>query len=222
MNAAAAVAAEIRTLIARRNRAVGIFSSDPPQTEFWDELVKSAHLDWTRVVGFHLDEYLDLSEEAPQSSRRLLLERLVMRVPIAEFHPIRGEAANPGSVCANYSALLRSRPPDFAILGVGENGRLGSIDPGVYEFNEADSVRTVELAEDFRRLKFQEGGFRSIDEVPRQAISLTISALMKCRSIFAIARGGIRKLVEGEISPACPASILRKHRNAHLFVILDL
>ncbi|MBO0723715.1 MAG: glucosamine-6-phosphate deaminase, partial [Blastocatellia bacterium] len=79
MKAAAAVAAEIRSLIARRNIAVGIFSSEPAQREFWDELVKSADLEWTRVIAFHLDEYLGLSEEAPQSARRLLLERLVMR-----------------------------------------------------------------------------------------------------------------------------------------------
>ncbi|MCI0388622.1 MAG: glucosamine-6-phosphate deaminase, partial [Acidobacteria bacterium] len=105
--AAAAVAAEIRRLVSERNRAIGIFASAPSQNEFLDELVKSSDLEWTRVIGFHLDEYLGMNEEAPQSFRRFLIDRLVKRVPMSEFHGLRGEAANPQAVCANYAALLK-------------------------------------------------------------------------------------------------------------------
>jgi glucosamine-6-phosphate deaminase len=203
--AAAAVAAEIRSLIAERNRAIVIFASDTSHIEFLDDLVNTADIEWTRVIGFHLDEYLDIGEEAPNSSRRFLLDRLVKRVPIAEFHAIRGEAANPEATCANYAALLKSRPPDLALLGIGPNGRLGSIDPPACDFNDAAAVKVVELDDDHR------------------AISLTIPTIFNCRTLFAIAYGSrnqdvIRKMIEVEIAPACPASILRKHPDAHLFL----
>jgi glucosamine-6-phosphate deaminase len=204
--AAAAVAVEIRSLITQRNRAVGIFASDPSHIEFLDELVNTADIDWTRVIGFHLDEYLGIGEEAPQSLRRFLLDRLVKRVPIAEFHAIRGEAANPEAVCANYARSLASRPPDFALLGIGENGRLGSIDPPVCDLNDAAAVKIVELDD-------------------RRALSLTIPTILSCPTLFAIAYGSrnqdaIGKMIEGEIGPACPASILRTHPNAHLFLYI--
>jgi glucosamine-6-phosphate deaminase len=203
--AAAAVAVEIRSLIAERKRAIGIFASDPSHIDFWDDLVNTADIEWTRVIGFHLDEYLGISEEEPNSMRRFLLDRLVKRVPIAEFHAIRGEAANPEAACANYAALLKSRPPDFAVLGIGSNGRLGLLDPRGCDFNDAATVKVVELDDDQR------------------AISLTIPAILGCRTLFAIAPGkrnqdNVRKMIEGEIGPSCPASILRKHPNAHLFL----
>jgi glucosamine-6-phosphate deaminase len=203
--AAAAVAVEIRSLITERNRAIGIFASDPSHIEFLDDLVNTADIEWTRVIGFHLDEYLGISEEAPNSLRRFLLDRLVKRVPIAEFHAIRGEAANPEAVCANYAALLKSRPPDFAVLGIGPNGRIGPIDSLVCDFNDTAAVKIVELDEDHR------------------AISLTIPTILGCRTLFAIAHGrmdqdAIREMIEGEIGPACPASILRKHPDAHFFL----
>jgi glucosamine-6-phosphate deaminase len=203
--AAAAVADEIRSLITERNRAIGIFASDPSLIQFLDDFVNRADIEWMRVIGFHLDEYLGISEEAPNSVRRFLLDRLVKRVPIAEFHAIRGEAANPEAVCANYAALLKSRPPDFAVLAIGPNGSLGPIDQHGCDFNDAAAVKVVDLDDGHR------------------AISLTIPTILGCRTLFAVAHGrrnqdAIGKMIEGEISPACPASILRTHPNAHLFL----
>jgi glucosamine-6-phosphate deaminase len=208
-SAAAAVATEIRSLISERNRAIGIFASDPSHSDFLDELARTPDLEWTRVIGFHLDEYLDIGAEAPQSFRRFLLDRLVRRVPIAEFHPIRGEAVNPEAVCANYAALLKSRPPDFAVLGIGENGCLGLLNVDDCDLNDAAAVKIVELDRDH--------------EGARRAISLTIPTIMSCRSLFAIVPGcgkqeTIKRMIEGEIGPACSGSIIRTHPNAHLFL----
>lgn len=224
--AATAVAAEIRRLISERDRAVGIFASAPSQNEFLDELVESPDIEWTRVVGFHLDEYLGMGEEAPQSFRRFLIDRLVKRVPIAEFHGLRGEAANPQAVCANYAALLKARAPDFAVLGIGENGHLAFIDPPVCDFNDAEAVRVVELDLDCRNQQVHDGAFGSIDEVPRHAISLTIPTIIACSRLFVIVPGArkqeaVRNTIVGEIAPACPASILRTHPDAHLFLDRD-
>ena len=207
--AAAAVAAKMRKLIAERGRAVGVFTSEPSHNEFLDELVKAEEIEWTRVIGFHLDELLGANEDAPQSHRRFLFDRLVKRVPMAEFHGLRGEAANPEAVCANYAAALKSRPPDFATLDVGDNGRLASIDPSVCDFNDPAMVRVVELTEPSHR-----------------AISLTIPAIMSCPKLFLIApdttkQNAVREMIAGEITTTCPASILRTHEDAHLFLDRD-
>jgi glucosamine-6-phosphate deaminase len=204
--AAAAVAAETRRLIAERGRAIGVFSSAPSQGDFLDELVKAEGIEWTRVIGFHLDELVGADEEAPQSHRRFLIERLVKRVPMAEFHGLRGEAANPEAVCANYAALLKSRPPDFATLDLGENGRLASINPRVCDFNDPLMVKVVEL-----------------DFPSRRAISLTIPAIMACPKLFLIAPGAAnrracRAMIEGDGATSCPASIIRTHQDAHMFI----
>jgi glucosamine-6-phosphate deaminase len=218
---ASAVAAEIRRLIAEQGRAIGIFASAALQNEFLDELVKAPEIEWTRVIGFQLDEYLGMDETAPQSFRGFLIDRLVRRVPMAEFHPLRGEAANPQAVCANYSALLESRPPDFAVLGIGENCHLSFIPAG--DFNDPATVRVVELDEAIRRQQVHDGSFSSLDEAPRQAISLTIPVIMRCPRLFVIAPGirkerAVRETIEGAITTACPASILRTHHSAHLFI----
>jgi glucosamine-6-phosphate deaminase len=221
--AAIAVAAEIRRLIAARGRAIGIFASAPSQNEFLDELVNAEGIQWTRVVGFHLDEYLGMEEDAPQSFRKYLLDRLVMRVPMAEFHGLRGEAANPEAVCANYAANLKSRPPDFAVLGIGENGHLAFIDPPVCDFNDPAAVKIVELDEVCRQQQVHDGAFAKLEDVPKQALSLTIPTIMACEKLFVIVPGGrkqsaVRNAIAGPITESCPASILRTHPNGHLFL----
>lgn len=203
--AAAMVVAEIRRLISERGRAIGVFASAPCHKEFLKELAESNAIEWTRVIGFHLDELLGVNEDAPQSHRRFLLDRLVKRVPMVEFHGLRGEAANPEAVCANYAALLKSRPPDFATLDLGEGGRLASINPRACDFNDSALARVVETEE---------------------AISLTIPAIMACPKLFLIAPGATkredaRRMIEGEIAADCPASILRTHEDAHLFLDRD-
>jgi glucosamine-6-phosphate deaminase len=199
----------MRRLISQRGRAVCLFASARSQVEFLDDLVNAEGVEWTKVIGFHSDERLGMGEESPQSQRRFLVERLVKRVPMAEFHGLRGEAANPEAVCKNYAALLKSRPPDLAALDLGENGRLASIYPRACDFNDPLMVRVVEGDEPSR-----EG-----DEASRGAISLTVPAIMACPKLILIATDpeALRQTIEGEITTACPASILRTHEDAHIF-----
>ncbi|MGH9847204.1 MAG: hypothetical protein ACREEM_51565, partial [Blastocatellia bacterium] len=262
-------------------RAVGLFASGPnreAQSEFLDCLVETAGIEWTRVIGFQLEEYVGLDEDAPQSSRRFLLDRLVTRVPMAEFHGIRGEAANPAAVCENYAALLRSRPPDFAVLGIGEEGGLGFSGPPSCDFSESNLLRArknltsrnettdcdgcdgskriiranpshpsqsvvsrhtanrevvslralsvVELDDVCRRQQVRDGIFASLKDAPQRAISFTLPAIMACPRLFAIASGAkmsraIRDCIQGEVATSCPASLLRKHASADLFLDWD-
>src|SRR6266550_1015984 len=126
--AAAVVAGEIRGLIEARGRAVGIFASAPSQNEFLAALVEAPGVDWSRVVGFHLDEYLGMDDRAPQSFRRFLIDHLVTKVALNEFHGLRGEQKDGAAESKRYSELLAANSPDFAVLGIGENGHLAFID----------------------------------------------------------------------------------------------
>lgn len=206
LNAAAAhaVAAELRRLITARGRAIGIFTATSSQKEFLAALVKAEGIEWTRVIGFHLGEHLELDEDAPQSCRKFLLDHLVTQVPMAEFHGLRGEAANPAAVAVNYAALLASRPPDFAVLEVEENGQIGFITTANCDFADPATVRVVESGK-------------------ARALALTIPILMACPRLFVSARQleAVRALRNDEITPACPAAILRTHLDAHLFTDQD-
>src|SRR6266536_5979871 len=217
--AAAVVAAEVHRLIEERGQAVGIFASAPSQNEFLAALVEAPNLDWSRVVGFHLDEYLGMDDRAPQSFRRFLIDRLVSKVALSEFHGLRGDTEEGASESKRYSELLAANPPDFAVLGIGENGHLAFIDPPFCDFEDPEAVKVVELDEVCRRQQVNDGAFATLEEVPSNALSLTIPKLMENPKIFAIVPGpakrqAIKSAIEGPIATTCPASILRRHSNA--------
>jgi len=221
--AASVIAAEIRRAIQDRGRAVVILASAPSQNEFLASLAEAPDIDWSRVVAFHLDEYLGMDDQAPQSFRRFLIDRLVNKVPLGEFHGLRGDAPDGAAEAKRYAKLLQQNPPDFAVLGIGENGHLAFIDPPFCDFNDPEAVKVVQLDEICRNQQVNDGAFTSLDEVPRDALSLTIPTLMARPKLFAIAPGSakrqaIKDAVQGPISTNCPASILRTHPNAHLFI----
>jgi glucosamine-6-phosphate deaminase len=224
--AAAAIAAEIRRVIQEHGRAVVIFASAPSQNEFLENLVAAPDIDWSRVIAFHLDEYLGMDDRAPQSFRRFLIDRLVNKVSLGAFHGLRGEAADGVAEANRYAELLQENPPDFAVLGIGENGHLAFIDPPFCDFNDPQRAKVVQLDEVCRQQQVNDGAFSSLAEVPRDALSLTIPTLMARPKLFAIAPGpakrqAIKGTVEGPISTQCPASILRTHSDAHLFIDVD-
>jgi glucosamine-6-phosphate deaminase len=221
--AASVIAAEIRQAIQERGRAVVILASAPSQNEFLANLAEAGDIDWSRVTAFHLDEYLSMDDRAPQSFRRFLIDRLVNKVSLREFHGLRGDAPDPAQEADRYGELLRSNPPDFAVLGIGENGHLAFIDPPFCDFNDPQAVKVVELDEVCRNQQVNDGAFTTLDDVPRHALSLTIPTLMARPKLFAIApgpakRAAIKNTLEGRISTQCPASILRTHTDAHLFI----
>jgi glucosamine-6-phosphate deaminase len=224
--AAAVIAAELRHAIQERGSASVILASAPSQNEFLADLAEAPDLDWSRVTAFHLDEYLGMDDRAPQSFRRFLIDRLVNKVPLREFHGLRGDAPDAAEETNRYAELLRANPPDIGVLGIGENGHLAFIDPPFCDFNDPQAVKVVELDEVCRNQQVNDGAFTSLDAVPRNALSLTIPTLMARPKLFAIAPGpakrqAIKNAVEGPISTQCPASILRTHPDAHLFIDRD-
>jgi glucosamine-6-phosphate deaminase len=224
--AAAVIASEIRQLIEQRGRAVVIFASAPSQNEFLANLVEAPGIDWSRVIAFHLDEYLGMDDSAPQSFRRFLIDRLANKVPLGEFNGLRGEAPDGAAEAFRYAQLLEENPPDIGVLGIGENGHLAFIDPPFCNFEDPEAVKVVQLDEVCRQQQVNDGAFQSLDEVPGDALSLTIPTLMARPKLFAIApgpakRSAIKNALEGPISTSCPASILRTHPDAHLFIDSD-
>jgi glucosamine-6-phosphate deaminase len=221
--AAALVSTELRRLVGRDGRAAAIFASAPSQNEFLAALRADASIPWPRITAFHLDEYLGLPPSHPASFRRFLAERLFDHVGVRAFHGLDGEAPDPEAECARYAALLRKNPPELAILGIGENGHLAFIDPPVCDFHETQAVRVVDLDPVCREQQVHDGAFARIEDVPPRALSLTIPFLMGIPRAVAIVPGPAKRkavaaAVDGPVTCACPASVLRRHPDATLFL----
>jgi glucosamine-6-phosphate deaminase len=224
--AARAVSQHLIEAVARDGRASVILASAPSQNEFLAALCETPGVDWSRVTAFHLDEYLGISADHPASFRRFLLDRLVRHVPLRAFHGLDGLAAEPAAECARYAELLRREPPGLAVLGIGENGHLAFIDPPVCDFSDPADVRVVALDEVCRTQQVHDGCFATLEQVPRQALSLTIPLLMRVPRAVAIVpgprkRSAVRAAVRGPVTTACPASVLQRHGGATLFVDVD-
>jgi glucosamine-6-phosphate deaminase len=218
------VAGVLRDSIAARGVAHAMFATGNSQLAMLDALVGDPTVDWSRVVGFHMDEYVGIPPTHPASFRRYLRERITERVPVAAFHFIDGDAADLDAECARYAARLRERPLDVCCLGVGENGHLAFNDPPVADFHDPLDVKVVELDDACRRQQVGEGHFPDFPAVPTHAITVTIPALLRAATVVAVvpeARKAepVRRALAGPVETACPASVLREH--AHVTLHLD-
>lgn len=222
--AAAAHAAEvIRVAIEDHGAARVIFATGASQFEFLEALVQQSSVNWSCVTAFHLDEYLGLPSDHPASFRGYLNERLFNLVKPARVHLIAGDAPDPDGECERYAALLAAEPIDLACIGIGENGHIAFNDPPVADFRDPRLVKIVELDEPCRRQQLGEGWFPTLDDVPRRAMTLTVPAIMRCKAIRCVVPDerkaeAVRAALEEPIGTACPASVLRRHADAVLFL----
>jgi glucosamine-6-phosphate deaminase len=186
-------------------------------------LVRRGDIDWSRVVAFHLDEYVGLPDSHPASFRRYLRERFTSLLPaLGAFHAIAGDAADLAGEVERLGALIARHPIDLAFAGIGENGHLAFNDPPA-DFAAAEAFRVVTLDERCRRQQLGEGWFATLDEVPRQAVSMTVPQIMaSARVVLAVPDArkaeAVRGTLEGPVSPLVPASILRRHPACDLFL----
>jgi len=214
-------ASRIRAAIATRGRARIVAATGTSQIAFLDALVRAPDVDWSRVEMFHLDEYIGLSADHPASFRRYLLERLVRPTGIARVHLIDGDR-EPAEVCRALGRELTAAPIDVAFVGVGENGHLAFNDPPA-DFATEQPYLVVQLDEACRRQQVGEGWFTSLDQVPQQAITMSIRQILKSQAIVAVVpearkAAAVRMCVEGLVSPTAPASILRTHSETSVFL----
>ena len=220
--AGTAIAAALREKIASNGRVNMAFAAAPSQNETLAVLVAQTGIAWDRVTAFHLDEYAGASAESAFSFRRYLREHVFHWVTPAAFHGIRGESEDRDAECARYAALLPAGGFDIALLGIGENGHLAFNDPPC-DFADPSLVRVVELTESCRVQQVHDGAFAILEDVPQQAFTLTVPALMAAREVFVMVPGpakaaAVAASIGGPLSNECPASILRTHRRASIFL----
>ena len=222
--AAEQAATAIRQAIAMNGKARIIAATGASQFEFLEALTKISDLDWTKVEMFHLDEYVGMSISHPASFRKYLLERFINPTGITNFHLLDGQA-NLSETCAQLGAAILSAPIDVAFVGIGENGHLAFNDPPA-DFEIETPYIVVNLDEACRRQQFGEGWFPTFEDVPTQAISMSIKQIMKSREIVCVVpdarkANAVKACLEGEISPLAPASILRTHSNVTVYLDND-
>ena len=217
-------AAAIRRAIAEHRTARIVAASAASQIEFLEALTAAPGIDWSRVELFHLDEYIGLSPDHPASFCRFLQERLVARTSISISHFLRGDQ-DTAEMIRHANKAISEAPVHIAFVGIGENGHLAFNDPPA-DFATEEPFIVVDLDEACRRQQVGEGWFASLDMVPKRAISMSIRQVLKAEEILAIVPGprkaeAIRTCMEGPVSPAAPASILRTHGNAAIYLDRD-
>lgn len=212
----------IRKAIAEKGGANIILATGTSQFETLRQLLSEENIEWNKVVMFHLDEYIGLSDTHPASFRKYLKERFIANVPsLKAAHLVNGEG-DPHAECVWLGDLITQHPIDVALVGIGENGHLAFNDPPA-DFDTDEPYIVVELDEACRRQQFGEGWFKSVDDVPRQAISMSIRQIMKSKHIICSVPDerkaqAVKNCVENPVSNLFPASILQDHENCTLFL----
>ena len=213
----------IGTVIAEKGRANIILATGASQFEVLGSLVAAEGIDWSRVSMFHLDEYIGIGVEHPASFRKYLRERFVEQVEgIGAVHFVDGDSSDPQAECDRLGEIIGEHPIDVALVGIGENGHLAFNDPPA-DFETEAAYIVVDLDEKCRRQQLGEGWFATLDDVPRQAISMGIRQIMKSGCIIcsvpdARKAEAVKGAVEGEVSNMCPSSILQEHDNCVLYL----
>lgn len=220
--AAEQAATAIRIAIARQGHARIVAATAASQIEFLDALTKAPGIDWSKVEAFHLDEYIGLPVTHPGSFRKMLLEQLIYKTGVSKYHLLDGDANDPASVARRVGKELASAPVDIAFLGIGENGHVAFNDPPA-DFEVEDPYIIVDLDEACRRQQVGEAWFADISQVPRQALSMSVKQILRTKEILAVVPDqrkaqAIKACFAGEISPLTPASILRTHPNATVYL----
>ena len=217
-------AAKICAAIAANGEARVIFASAASQFEFIEALLTHKEIDWSKVCGFHLDEYVGLSADHPASFRRFLKERLLAKLPcqVKSFTFVGGDAPDTAAECARLEAAIREKPVDLACIGIGENGHIAFNDPPA-DFETKAAYAVVALDEVCRRQQVGEGWYPDLDHVPTHAFSMTVPQILATKSIVVIVPDdrkaeAVRRTVKDEISPMVPATALRNHPDCTLYL----
>ena len=219
-HAARALGAAIRA----RGSARIVAATGASQFDFLEALTAAPDIDWTRVEMFHLDEYVGLAIDHPASFRKYLLERLIRKTGMARYHLLDGEH-DAARVAEHVGQEIGRTPIDVAFVGIGENGHLAFNDPPAdFTTDRPYLIVTLDLA--CRRQQVGEGWFASVEEVPSQAISMSVRQILKSREVICVVPDArkaqaIKACLDGEVSPMAPASILQTHANTTVYLDRD-
>ncbi len=224
--AASEVVHEIRRVLRVRTNVTMIFAAAPSQNELLNELSARDDIEFSRITAFHMDEYLGLHENDEQRFGHYLKRTLFTRAEFKQVHYLEPSDEDPESECMRYASLLADNPVDIVCMGIGENGHIAFNDPSVADFADPHAVKVVDLDEKCRLQQVHDKCFSRLEEVPRRAVTLTIPALFKAGFICCVVPGpskaeAVKRALRDAVAPGCPASILRRHRNATLFLDVE-
>ena len=199
-----------------------ILGTGASQYPLHDELLMM-DIDWKNINLFHLDEYIGIDNNHPASFRRFLRERIAEKIFPGNVYYLNGDASDLVHEMKRYEVLLRNNPVDIACIGIGENGHIAFNDPGIADFNDPYYIKAVKMDDACRKQQVGEGWFPSLSDVPEMAVTLTVPAIMDCEYICctvpdARKSDAVFNTLEKMIDTSCPASVLRSHKNAALFL----
>jgi len=219
--AAADIAAFLRTKLRANGGVRVIFAAADSQRDMLESLISDQSLDWSAVTGFHMDEYIGLAPDSPQRLGSWLRRELTDRVKMGAFHWISPERGVEAAI-AEYERLLAAGPIDAVCLGIGVNGHLAFNEPHVADFKDKAAVKTLDLDPVSCQQQVDEGNFRSVAEMPKTAITLTVPCLLKGERLFCVVPGkakrpALARTLRGPISEECPATALRLHPHCTVY-----
>lgn len=223
--AAKDIVAAIKEMLGKKEEINMIFAAAPSQNDVLKSLVES-DVEWKRVNAFHMDEYIGLDKSAPQGFGNFLVDHIFGKVPFKSVNLIDCSATDPEAECERYEKLLTENPADIIVLGIGENGHIAFNDPWVADFKDGKKVKTVLLDEVCRQQQVNDGCFASINLVPKSAITLTCPVFIEAPKLFCIVpavtkANAVKETMYGEINEECPATVLRQHQAAVLYLDAD-
>lgn len=218
-------AKEVTALLKTKDEINVVFAAAPSQNEFLEAL-DYENLDWSRINAFHMDEYIGLATDVPQGFGNFLKRRLFDKFSFKSVNYLNGNAADIVAECERYTSLLKLNKVDIVCMGIGENGHLAFNDPPVADFEDPYTVKVVELDQVCRQQQVNDGCFTTINEVPKEALTLTIPALLSATYINCVVPGpskanAVLNTLNSEISIENPATVLRTHPNAVLFLDVE-
>jgi glucosamine-6-phosphate deaminase len=219
------VAKTIRSLSVHQSELNMIFAAAPSQNEFLEALCAERDIDWQRINAFHMDEYIGLPDDTPQRFGNFLKERIFGKLPFRTVYYLNGNQ-QPDEECKRYAALLQQHPVDIVCMGIGENGHIAFNDPHVARFDDPVLVKIVDLDEKCRMQQVNDGCFPTLEKVPTHALTLTIPALMNGKHLFCMVPAktkawAVYHTINDPVSETLPATCMRKHENAVLYVDSD-
>jgi len=217
------IASQIKILLQEKEEINIMFGAAPSQNEVLAELVRDTEIDWSRITGFHMDEYIGLSADAPQGFGNFLRERIFGKLPFHQVYYIDPTAEDPEKEAGRYEKILQEHPMDICVLGVGENGHVAFNDPAEARFDDERLVKIVHLDDKCRQQQVNDGCFATIDDVPKTALTVTIPGLLRAKAMFCVVptsnkAAAIKTMLTNEISTACPASVLRTKDGSRLYL----
>lgn len=224
---AAALAIEyIQSLLTHQETVSIILATGNSQLQFLKQIAANESLDWSRIILFHLDEYLGIKAEHTGSFRYYLYHKVEKLVKPLSFYYIQGDAPQPITECDRYTKLLQQQVIDLCMLGIGDNGHLAFNEPNLADFNDSQTVKLIQLETKTRQQQVNGGYFADLEAVPAYAYTLTIPAICAAKKIFCLAGGShkaevVEKTLKNAIAPDFPATILRQQSQAILFCDLD-